>query len=120
MDSALIGLLATGDASALSEGGGLSEPVQIVNIGSDYDFSGRETPDQAVSTLQSTLASPPSTHWDLISTASVSAYRAGPYAACFPQGAVVARSSDGRVISFIGFDTTITKLCIAESDQLLR
>ena len=59
--------------------------------------------------------------WDLALSDSVLAgYRAGPYGQYFPVGAIVARSHDGHVFSFIGHDSTITTMFLAASDELLH
>ena len=58
--------------------------------------------------------------WDVALADSVvpAGHRAGPYGQYFPVGAIVARSHDGHVFSFVGHDSTTTTMFMAASEHL--
>ena len=59
--------------------------------------------------------------WDLaLSDSVLASYRSGPFGQYFPEGAIVARSSDGHVFSFIGHDKTVTTMFMSVSDYFLK
>lgn len=107
------------NTAVLSQSGTFSNPIFV--IGANSDLSENMTPDDAVSAMQFMFTPGDPNPWDLALTDSVLAgYRAGPYGQYFPVGAIVARSHDGHVFSFIGHDSTITTMFLAASDELLH
>jgi len=76
---------------------------------------------KAVNSMQFMFTPDDPNPWDLALSDSVLAgYRAGPFGQYFPVGAIVARSHDGHVFSFIGHGSTITTMFMAASEDLLH
>jgi len=107
------------NTAVLAQSGTFSNPVLVFAANSDLNEN--MSPDDAAVAMQF-MFTPGDTHpWDLALSDSVLAgYRAGPYGQYFPIGAIVARSNDGHVFSFIGHDSTITTMFLAASDDLLH
>jgi hypothetical protein len=107
------------NTAVLSQSGTLSNPVFMTAANSD--LSQNMTPDDAVDAMAFMFTPSDPNPWDLALPDSVLAgYRAGPFGAYFPVGAIVARSHDGHVFSFIGHDSTITTVFMAGSEDLLH
>ncbi len=107
------------NTAVLSQGGTFSNPVFLLAANSDLNQN--MSPDDAVNAMQFMFTPGDPNPWDLALSDSVLAgYRAGPYGQYFPVGAIVARSHDGHVFSFIGHDSTITTMFMAGSDELLH
>ena len=103
----------------IAQSGTFGDPVFVLAANSDLNEN--MSPDDAATAMQF-MFTPGDPHpWDLALSDSVLAgYRAGPYGQYFPAGAIVARSHDGHVFSFIGHDSTITTMFLAASDDLLH
>ena len=107
------------NTAVLAQGGTFSNPVHVLAANSDLNDD--LTPDDAVTAMSFMFTPSDPNPWDLALPDSVLAgYRAGPYGADFPVGAIVARSHDGHVFSFIGHDSTITTMFMASSEDLLH
>lgn len=107
------------NTAVLSQSGTFSNPVFV--LAANSDLSENMTPDDAVTAMGFMFTPSDPNPWDLALSDSVLAgYRAGPYGQYFPVGAIVARSHDGHVFSFIGHDSTITTMFMAGSDELLH
>lgn len=107
------------NTAVLSQSGTFSNPVFMIAANSDLNQN--MTPDDAVDAMQFMFTPSDPNPWDLALSDSVLAgYRAGPFGGYFPVGAIVARSHDGHVFSFIGHDSTITTVFMAGSDDLLH
>ena len=106
------------NTAPLSEGGTFSDSVDVLRAGSGPTTA--MTPFDAVMLMDSMFTRVDPYPWDLALPESVLAvYRSGPYGEYFPAGAIVARSHDGHVFSFIGHDLTITTMFMAASENLL-
>ncbi|MES2172104.1 MAG: hypothetical protein V4479_15505 [Actinomycetota bacterium] len=118
MDDYIASALDTQNTAVFSDGGVFTDPIVVVAAASDQ--SGPMAPDDAVSSM-SFMFDPTAAHdWDLALPAiTIAAYRAGPYGYFFPAGAIVARSFDGHVFSFVGHDKLITAMYMAASEDLL-
>ena len=92
----------------------LSDKVNVVVAASDG--LGSRTPEQAVNDLK-TLAD--TKDWDFkLAAKTVATYQDGDYAVYFPVGAIVGKSSDGHVVSFVFNDAgKITGIFMASSDK---
>jgi hypothetical protein len=107
------------NTAVLDQGGTFSNPVHVIvaNSGQDSDLS----PFDAVSAMSSMFTPVDPNAWDLaLPDGVLESYRSGPYGDYFPAGAIVAKSFDGHVFSFIGHDKTITTMFMAASDNLLH
>ena len=119
MDDTLSDILNSQNTSVLAQGGTFSNPVFV--LAAHSDLSQNMAPDDAVDAMAFMFTPGDTTPWDLALPASTLAgYRAGPYGAYFPTGAIVARSGDGHVFSFIGDGMTITTMFMAASEDLLH
>lgn len=115
----MAGVLNSQNTAVLAQGGTFSSPVSVL-VANSGPATGM-TPDDAVVSMDSMFTPLDPNPWDLALPESVlEAYRSGPYAAYFPAGAIVARSHDGHVFSFIGHDSTITTMFMAASEGLLH
>jgi hypothetical protein len=107
------------NTAVLSQSGTFSNPVFVVAANSD--LTQNMTPDDAVSAMDFMFTPSDPNPWDLaLSDSLLAGYRAGPFGQYFPVGAIVARSHDGHVFSFIGHDSTITTMFMAASEDLLH
>jgi len=107
------------NTAVLAQSGTFSDPVFV--LAANSDLSENMSPEDAVNAMQFMFTSEDPHPWDLALSESVLAgYRAGPFGQYFPAGAIVARSNDGHVFSFIGHDSTITTMFLAASDDLLH
>lgn len=107
------------NTAVLSQSGTFSDPIFV--LAANSGLTQYMTPDEAVSAMDFMFTPSDPNPWDLALSDSVLAgYRAGPYGQYFPVGAIVARSHDGHVFSFIGHDSTITTMFMAASEDLLR
>jgi hypothetical protein len=107
------------NTAVLSQSGTFSNPIFV--IAANSDLSENMSPDDAVGTMEF-MFTPGDPHpWDLaLSDGVLAGYRAGPFGRYFPVGAIVARSNDGHVFSFLGHDSTITTMFLAASEDLLH
>lgn len=115
----LSGVLYSQNTAVLDQGGTFSNPIHVAvaNSGQDSDLS----PTDAVNAMSSMFTWEDPNPWDLALPDSVlDSYRSGPYGDYFPVGAIVAKSHDGHVFSFIGHDKTITTMFMAASVDLLH
>jgi hypothetical protein len=118
MDSYLSAVLFSQNTAVLSEGGTFSDPIFV--LAANSGLTQNMTPDEAVDAMAFMFTPVDPNPWDLALPAStIDGYRAGPYGAYFPVGAIVARSYDGHVFSFIGNGSTITTMFMAASEDLL-
>lgn len=112
------------NTAVLAQGGTFSTPVIVVLVdeGPPQTMSSETlSPDDAVQAMQPMFTALEPTPWNLaLSEAELASYRSGPYGDYFPMGAIVAKSSDGHVFSFIGHGSTITTMFMATSDGLLN
>ena len=107
------------NTAVLSQSGTFSNPIFV--LAANSDLTDNMTPDDAASAMDFMFTPSDPNPWDLALSDSVLAgYRAGPYGQYFPLGAIVARSHDGHVFSFIGHDSTITTMFMAASEDLLQ
>ena len=107
------------NTAVLSQAGTFSNPIFVLAANSGLNQN--MTPDDAVSAMGVMFTPSDPNPWDLALPDSVLAgYRAGPFGQYFPVGAIVARSHDGHVFSFIGHDSTITTMFMAASEDLLH
>ncbi|MEO6116771.1 MAG: hypothetical protein ABIP33_10330 [Pseudolysinimonas sp.] len=107
------------NTAVLSQSGTFSNPVFVTAANSDLQDN--LSPDDAVTAMAFMFTPSDPNPWDLALSDSVLAgYRAGPFGQYFPVGAIVARSHDGHVFSFIGHDSTITTMFLAASDEDLH
>lgn len=107
------------NTAVLAQSGTFSNPIFV--IAANADGAGNMTPEDAVNSMQFMFTPDDPNPWDLALSDSVLAgYRAGPFGQYFPVGAIVARSHDGHVFSFIGHDSTITTMFMAASEDLLH
>jgi hypothetical protein len=92
----------------------MGDKVNVIVAASDG--LGSRTPEQAVNDLK-TLAS--TKDWNFkLEAKTVATYQDGDYSIYFPAGALVGKSSDGHVVSFVFNDTgKITGIFIAASDK---
>lgn len=119
MDAFLSSVLDSQNTAVLAEGGTFSDPVFVLaaNSGLIQNMS----PADAVAAMGFMFTPSDPNSWDLaLSDSTLAGYRAGPYGDYFPEGAIVARSHDGHVFSFIGNGVTITKMFMAGSEDLLH
>ncbi|MEO7350027.1 MAG: hypothetical protein ABIW32_09265 [Terrimesophilobacter sp.] len=107
------------NTAVLDQGGTFSNPVHVVTANSGQDSN--LTPRDAVEAMGFMFTPMDLNPWDLASSDSVlTTYRSGPFGQYFPEGAIVARSSDGHVFSFIGHDKIITTMFMSVSDDYLK
>lgn len=119
MDGYLSDVLFSQNTAVLSEGGTFSDPTFVIAANSGLTQS--MTPDEAVNAMDFMFTPVDPNPWDLaLSKSTLDSYRAGPYGSYFPVGAIVARSYDGHVFSFIGNDFTITTMLMAASEDQLH
>jgi hypothetical protein len=119
MDGFLSDVLNSQNTAVLDQGGTFSNPVIV--IVADGSPAQSMTPGEAVAAMDGMFTPQDPEPWDLALPAStIDGYRAGPYGDYFPVGAIVARSNDGHVFSFIGHDSTITTMLMAASEDQLH
>jgi hypothetical protein len=119
MDAFLSDVLNSQNTAVLDQGGTFSNPVVV--IVADGSPAQNMTPGEAVAAMDGMFTPQDPEPWDLALPAStIDGYRAGPYGEYFPVGAIVARSNDGHVFSFIGHDRTITTMLMAASEDQLH
>lgn len=119
MDDYMASVLDSQNTAVLSEGGTFSNPVFV--LAANSDLTQNMTPDEAVNSMQFMLTPLDPNPWDLaLPETTLAGYRAGPFGSYFPVGAIVARSHDGHVFSFLGHDQTITTMFMAASEDLLH
>lgn len=107
------------NTAVLAQSGTFSDPIFV--LAANSGLTQNMTPEDAVDAMQFMFTPSDPNPWDLALSDSVLAgYRAGPYGEYFPVGAIVARSHDGHVFSFIGHDSTITTMFMAASEDLLH
>jgi hypothetical protein len=118
MDDYVASALDTQNTAVLSDGGVFTNPVDVVAAASDQN--GPLSPDAAVDAMAFMFDPSTEETWNLALPAStIAAYRAGPYGYFFPVGAIVARSADSHVFSFVGHDRLITTMYMVGSEDLL-
>jgi hypothetical protein len=107
------------NTAVLAQSGTFTNPVHLFAANSDLNEN--MSPEDAVTAMEFMFTPEDPNPWDLALSDSVLAgYRAGPYGEYFPVGAIVARSHDGHVFSFIGHDSSITTMFMAGSEDLLH
>ena len=107
------------NTAVLAQSGTFTDPVFV--LAANSGLTQNMHPEDAVSAMDFMFTYEDPNPWDLALPDSVLAgYRAGPYGQYFPVGAIVARSHDGRVFSFIGHDSSITTMFMAASEDLLH
>ncbi|HNP16161.1 MAG TPA: hypothetical protein PKI99_06845 [Terrimesophilobacter sp.] len=122
-DSSMIGFLSdtlnSQNTAVLAQSPTFSNPVFVLAANSGLNQN--MTPDDAVNAMSPMFTPLDPNPWDLALPDSVlDSYRSGPYGDYFPLGAIVAKSHDGHVFSFIGHDKTITTMFMAASEDLLK
>lgn len=119
MDGFLGDVLNSQNTAVLDQGGTFSNPVVVILA--DGSPAQNMTPGEAVAAMDGMFTPQDPEPWDLaLPTSTIDGYRAGPYGDYFPVGAIVARSSDGHVFSFIGSGSTITTMVMATSEDQLH
>jgi hypothetical protein len=107
------------NTAVLVQGGTFADPVSVFIAGTPDAQA--LTPLDATKSMESMFTQLDPNPWDFaLSDAVLASYRAGPYGDYFPVGALVAKSHDGHVFSFIGHDSTITTMFMASSEDLLH
>ncbi|MEO6532746.1 MAG: hypothetical protein ABIO06_04120 [Pseudolysinimonas sp.] len=107
------------NTAVLAQSGTFSNPVFV--LAANSDLTQNMSPEDAVSAMDFMFTPSDPNPWDFALSDSVLAgYRAGPFGQYFPVGAIVARSHDGHVFSFIGHDSTITTMFMAASEDALH
>lgn len=115
----LSSVLNSQNTAVLSQGGTFSNPVFV--LAANSGLTQNMAPDDAVNVMGFMFTPMDPNPWDFALQDSVlAAYRSGPYGQYFPVGAIVARSHDGHVFSFIGHGSTITTMFMAASEDLLH
>ncbi len=110
--------LNSGNTSIFAQGGYFSDPIQVVGAASGLNQA--MTPVEAVSAIDPLLSLEIAEPWEEASAADIETYRSGAYAEYFPDGAIVVKSSQDHVISFIGSGHTVTTLfLVMVTDSLL-
>ncbi len=122
-DSSMIGYLSdtlnSQNTAVLAQSPTFSNPVFVLAANSGLNQN--MTPEDAVNAMSFMFTPLDPNPWDLALPDSVlDSFRSGPYGDYFPVGAIVAKSHDGHVFSFIGHDTTITTMFMAASEDLLK
>lgn len=122
-DGSMIGYLSdtlnSQNTAVLAQSPTFSNPVFVFAANSGLNQN--MTPEDAVNAMSFMFTPLDPNPWDLALPDSVlDSYRSGPYGDYFPVGAIVAKSHDGHVFSFIGHDTTITTMFMAASEDLLK
>ena len=118
MSGTIADILNSQNTSVLAQAPYFADPVTVTAAASDQ--AGPESPDQAVQSMSFMFTPGDTEPWDLaLPESTLRSYRAGPYGSYFPVGAIVARSHDGHVFSFVGHDRTITAMYLAGSEDLL-
>ncbi|MBX3309582.1 MAG: hypothetical protein KF739_04010 [Cryobacterium sp.] len=122
-DSSMIGFLSdtlnSQNTAVLAQSPTFSNPVFVLAANSGLNQN--MTPDDAVNAMSPMFTPLDPNPWYLALPDSVlDSYRSGPYGDYFPLGAIVAKSHDGHVFSFIGHDKTITTMFMAASEDLLK
>jgi hypothetical protein len=119
MDGYMSDVLFSQNTAVLSQGGTFSDPIFVV--AADGSLNQNMTPDEAVNAMDAMFTPVDPEPWDLaLPESTLEEYRAGPFGDYFPVGAIVARSYDGHVFSFIGTGSTITTMLMAASEDQLR
>lgn len=93
----------------------LADPVVVAFAASDFD--GEREPDLAVADLDY-VAGGTGWDWDL-DDAELDAFRAGPYAERFPEGAIIGESAEGYVVSFTVAGPEVTQIFASTSPEFL-
>lgn len=112
-------ILDSQNTAVLDQGGTFSNPISVVVANSAGAVN--LTPFEAVKAMDSMFTPMDPNPWDTaLSTSVLESYRNGPYGDYFPDGAIVAKSHDGHVFSFIGDGASITTMFMAASDGLVQ
>lgn len=107
------------DLGPLAVGGNFSDPITV--LVANGAAAAALTPMDAAKSMDSMFTPLDPNPWDLALPNSVlESYRGVPYGEYFPVGAIVARSFDGHVFSFIGHDRLITSMFMAASEDFLH
>jgi hypothetical protein len=110
--------LNSGNTAIFAQGGYFSDPILVVAAASGLNEL--MSPEDAVSALDPLLSLEIAEPWSEASAADIEVYRSGAYAEYFPDGAIIVKSTQNHVISFIGSDHTVTTLFFAMvTDSLL-
>lgn len=110
--------LNSGNTAVFAQGGYFSDPILVVAAASGLNEE--MSPVDAVNELAPLLSLELPEPWSEASAADIETYRSGDYAEYFPDGAIVVKSTQNHVISFIGSDNTVTTLFFAMvTDSLL-
>ncbi len=122
LDPALIetylAALNSGNTAVFAQGGYFSDPILVVAAASGLNEE--MSPVDAVNELAPLLSLELPEPWSEASAADIETYRSGDYAEYFPDGAIIVKSTQNHVISFIGSDHTVTTLFFAMvTDSLL-
>jgi len=119
MDAYIGDVLNSQNTSVLAQGGTFTDPVYVRHAETMLDEF--LSPDEAVGTMSEMFTPGDQDPWDLaLPDSTLEIYRGGRYADYFPEGAIVARSADGHVFSFIGAGSTVTAMLMADSEDLLN
>jgi hypothetical protein len=110
--------LNSGNTAIFAQGGYFSDPILVVGAASGLNE--QMSPADAVAELDPLLSLEIAEPWSEASAADIEVYRSGDYAEHFPDGAIIVKSTQNHVISFIGSDHTVTTLFFAMvTDSLL-
>jgi hypothetical protein len=110
MSSIVLEILNSGNTAVFAQGGYFSNPILVSAAASGLNEP--MTPDDAVGAMQFLVNGQADNSWSLATDADLAIYRAGPYGGHFPEGAIVAKSVNSHVVSFIGDQRTITIMFI--------
>jgi hypothetical protein len=118
MASIVLEIMNSGNTAVFAQGGYFSDPILVSAAASD--MNGPITPQDAVASMQFLVNGQADNSWSLASAADLAIYRAGPYGANFPEGAIVVKSVNSHVVSFIGDKRVITNMFIAGVSDTLN
>jgi len=111
MSTIVLEILNSGNTAVFDGGQYFSDPILVSAAASDLNQP--MTPQDAVASMQFLVNGQANNSWTLATDADLATYRAGPYGAHFPEGAIVAKSVNSHVVSFIGDRRVITIMFIA-------
>jgi hypothetical protein len=108
MSSIVLEILNSGNTAVFAQGGYFSDPILVSAAASGLNEP--MTPQDAVAAMQFLVNGQADNSWTLATDADLATYRAGPYGGHFPEGAIVAKSVNSHVVSFIGDHRIITNM----------
>ncbi|MBX3079346.1 MAG: hypothetical protein KF692_08980 [Cryobacterium sp.] len=114
MRSKIADILNSQNTAVFAQDGLFSDPVEVFVVGGDDSWL---TPSEAALAIGFNFTPDDPYAWDLnVPEVYLTAYRGTVFGEFFPDGAIVARSHDKRLVSFLGHGSTITKVFVAASE----